>query len=235
VPQWCRDDESLDMLRFLASFEATKLNMECRVLILNEEAEVVTRLEQLGTTKAELIDVVRAAVGGRRQATPFDPLSAGGQFAWIYGTRQLRAIFVNKGWESCRADNIESVFNPAIGIKIMYQSAERAGDRIFDPLSISKKGAGAARAVEMGQEELWPEMRERELRESNAANWYLFVYAIGDDVRAELSFPKAIEGDQFHGFHERILLVQHGEWAGIDITPDEAPIADFDVTVTAKE
>ena len=74
--------------------------------ILKEEIEVVARLSDLGLTRAELLDVVRAAVGGRRNATPFDPFSAGGLFAWIYGTRQLRAIFSPKGWEICRTDNV---------------------------------------------------------------------------------------------------------------------------------
>lgn len=212
-----------------------KLTYGFAVPVLKEEAEVATRLQALGVTKAELLDVVRAAVGGRRDAIPYDPISAGGQFAWIFGTRQLRAIYVPQGWEIDRTDNIESVFNPRTGIKIIYQSAERAGDLIYDPLSISKKGSGSARAVELGQGELWPEMRKRELSKVNAASWYLFVYADGDDVRAELSYPMAIEGDQFHGFNERILLVGKGEWQGIDITPDDLDLPDFDVSVSRKE
>lgn len=203
--------------------------------VLQDQVEVTSRLHELGLKKAELLDVVRAAVGGRRNATPFDPLSAGGQFAWIYGTRQLRAIYVPKGWKASRTDNIESVFDPVTGIKIIYQSAERAGDPLHDPLAISKKGAGAARGVELGQGELWPEMREPEVLEQMAANWYLFVYADGDDVRAELSYPIAIEGEQFFGFNERILLVQKGEWLGMDLQPDDQPLPEIEVNVTRKE
>jgi hypothetical protein len=223
------------MLIFQTTNVVEKINTEPIMATLKEELEVMTRLSALGVTKEELLDVVRAAVGGRRDATPFDPVNAGGLFAWIYGTRQLRAIFVPKEWVAGRTDNIESVFNPVAGIKIIYQSAERASDPMLDPLAISKKGVGAARAVEMGQGEFWPEMRTEEIREGSAANWYLFVYANGDDVRAELSYPMAIEGDQFCGFNERILLVQKGEWPGIDITVDDVLIPDFDVSVTRKE
>lgn len=46
--------------------------------VLAEEFEVAPRLEQLGVTKNELLQVVHAAVGARRNATPFLPLSAGG-------------------------------------------------------------------------------------------------------------------------------------------------------------
>lgn len=203
--------------------------------VFKEEIEVMTRLIALGATKSELVDAVRAAVGGRRDATPYDPISAGGQFAWIFGTRRLRAIYVPQGWEIDRTDNVESIFNPKTGIKIIYQSAERAGDLVFDPLAISPKGSGSARAVENGQGEFWPEIRAREIRKTNAASWYLFVYANGDDVRAELSYPKAIEGDQFHGFNDRIVLVSKGEWQGIDLTPDVEESPDFDVSVTRKE
>lgn len=203
--------------------------------VLKEEVEVTTRLAALGATKVELLDVVAAAVGGRRDAIPYDPVSAGGQFAWIFGTRRLREIYVPQGWEIDRTDNVESVFNPKAGIKIIYQSAERAGDLVFDPLAISRKGAGSARAVEMGQGELWPEMRAKEISRANAASWYLFVYAVGDDVRAELSFPKAIEGDQFFGFNDRIVLVGKGEWPGIDITADSDEAPEFDISISRKE
>ena len=86
----------------------------------------------------------------------------------------------------------------------------------------------------MGQGELWPEIRDEEVRESLAANWYLFVYADGDDVRAELSYPKAIEGDQFQGFNERIILVQKDEWQTVDVLPDDVPLPEPEVSVTRK-
>ena len=44
--------------------------MEHAVAVLAEEIEIVPRLEQLGLSKAALLDVVRAAVGSRRNATP---------------------------------------------------------------------------------------------------------------------------------------------------------------------
>jgi hypothetical protein len=202
--------------------------------VLAEEFEVVPRLEQLGLTKPELLDVVRAAVGARRNATPFHPLSAGGLLAWIAGTAHLRRVFTARGWEICRRDNIEAIFNSATGIKIIYQNADRAGDPLFDPVASSKKGAGAARAIELGQYELFPEVREREVVEITAPTWCLFVYADGQDVRAELSCPQAINDEQFDGFHERILLIQKGEWDSPDALADDTPSIDFEVSVTRK-
>ncbi|KQS45678.1 MULTISPECIES: hypothetical protein [unclassified Sphingomonas] len=203
--------------------------------VLAQEYEIVPRLAQLGLRRDLLLDVVGAAVGGRRNATGYHPLSAGGLLSWIEGTGQLRRIFVQRGWEVCRRDNIESIFNPEIGIKVVFQNAERAGDPLLDPLATSKKGAGSARAIELGQYELWPEEQAKKFVEVTASTWVLFVYSDGDDVRAELSFPKAINGEQFDGFHERILLVEKGDWgAPVPIKDDGEPSAEYEVSVTRK-
>ncbi len=203
--------------------------------VLAEEYEIVPRLAQLRLRRDLLLDVVSAAVGGRRNATGYHPLSAGGLLSWIEGTGQLRRIFVQRGWEVCRRDNIESIFNPEIGIKVVFQNAERAGDPLLEPLATSKKGAGSARAIELGQYELWPEEQAKKFVEVTASTWVLFVYSDGDDVRAELSFPKAINGEQFDGFHERILLVEKGGWgASVPIEYDGEPSAEYEVSVTRK-
>lgn len=224
------------MLIFFTSNEGRKINMERVVAVLAEEIEVLPRLEQLGLSKVALLDVVRAAVGSRRNATPFHPLSAGGQLSWIEGTAHLRRVFVPQGWEICRRDNIESIFNEVVGIKVVFQNADRAGDPLRDPIASSKKGAGSARAVELGQYELFPEDKVKETAESTAAAWMLFVYVDGDDVRAELSCPIAINDEKYDGFHERILLVQKGEWDGPNpLADDDEPLADYEVTVSRKD
>lgn len=203
------------------------------MLILKSAPEVQSRLSSFGVTRDELLTVVSAAVGARRGASPLAPVSAGGLMAWIRGTERLRQVFLPKGWESTRTENIEAVYSPELGVKIIYQSAERAAVEA-DPLAISKKGSGSARAVENGQGDLFPELVAIAGRELNAEAWYLFVFADGDDIRAELSFPKAIEGDQFHGFNERIILLEAGEWGGIDLTTDDASAPEFEVAVTRK-
>jgi hypothetical protein len=139
-----------------------------------------------------------------------------------------------KGWQKRSTGNIECVFHPLLGVKIIYQNANRAGDTLFPPTSASPKGPGSVKAVQSAQGELFETVREAEIVEENAAVFYLFVEAEGKNVRAELSRPKAILDDQFHGFHERIILLQSGEWEGIDLTPDEEPAPEFDIEVTRK-
>jgi hypothetical protein len=203
--------------------------------VLAEDFEVVPRLAQLGLRRDLLLEVVRAAVGARRSATSFHPLSAAGLLSWIEGTGHLRRIFLPNGWDICRRDNIESIFNPEIGIKVVFQNAERAGDPLRDPIACSKKGAGSARAVELGQYDFWPEDKASEVAEMNATPWVLFVYAVGDDVRAELSCPIAINEEQFDGFHERIILVANGGWDASELLPDSGePPAEYEIHISRK-
>ena len=205
------------------------------MLVLAEDHEVVPRLAQLGLQRDRLLDVVAAAVGGRRNATGFHPLSAGGLLAWIEGTAQLRRVFLQQGWEACRRDNIESIFHPELGIKVVYQNAEQAGDPLYEPVAVSKKGAGSARAIELGQYELWPEVKAKEVAEITATTWVLFVRVEGDDVRAEISCPMAINEEQFDGFHERILLVGKDGWDGaMPRADDDEPPAVYEVPVTRR-
>lgn len=223
------------MLIFIASNEEAKINKEAAMPVLAQDYEVVPRLAQLGLRRDLLLDVVRASVGGRRNSTGFHPLSAGGLLSWIEGTGQLRRVFLPHGWEICRRDNIESIYNPEIGIKVVFQNAERAGDPLLDPIATSKKGAGSARAIELGQYELWPEEKAKEVAEVTATTWVLFVYADRDDVRSELSCPMAISEEQFDGFHERILLVMKSGWDATDpFADDDEPPADYEVTVSRK-
>ena len=122
--------------------------------------------------------------------------------------RTCGACSCPKAGKSAGADNIESIFKEAVGINVVFQNADWAGDPLHDPIASSKKGAGSARAVELGQYDLFPEDKAKETGEITAAAWMLFVYADGDDVRAELSCPIAINDEKYDGFHERILLVQ---------------------------
>jgi hypothetical protein len=160
--------------------------------------------------------------------------------SYIYGTGALRDMLRAKGWQIDRTSNIEATFDPNTGMKIVFQNADSACEDHRDPKAISEKGPAAIRAVDLGQHNLFPEYdaedKARAKRE-NAALWYLFVYINGDDVRAELSFPKRIEDGQFKGFNERIYVIKPGEWANMITVADddEPPAQDFEINVTRKK
>jgi hypothetical protein len=208
--------------------------------IVAQDYEVASRLDQLGLSAPELIGVVHQAVAAKAGFVLNHPANAAGQLSYIYGTGALRDVLRPKGWQIDRTGNIEATLDPKTGIKIVFQNADSACDDGRDPKAISGKGPAARRAVDLGQRNLFPEYeaedREKHLRE-NAALWYLLVYINGDDVRAELSFPKRIEDGQFKGFNERIYIIKAGEWASM-MPPvaddDEGPAQDFEINVTRK-
>lgn len=207
--------------------------------ILAQDYEVASRLDQLGLSASELIGVVHQAVAAKANFVLNHPLNAAGQLSYIYGTGAVRDALRAKGWEIDRTGNIEATYNPRTGMKIVFQNADSACEDERDPRAISDKGPAATKAVDIGQASLFPEYdiedQEKRKRE-NAALWYLFVYINGDDVRAELSFPKRIEDGQFKGFNERIYIIKPGEWLSMIPKADdgEPPAQDFDISVTRK-
>lgn len=207
--------------------------------IFAQDYEAASRLDQLGLSMPELIGVVHQAVAAKANFVLNHPLNAAGQFSYIFGTGALRDALRPKGWQIDRTGNVEATYDPESGIKIVFQNADSACEDDRDPKAISDKGPAAVRAVDVGQAYLFPEydIEEKEKRKrENASLWYLFVHINGDDVRAELSFPKRIEDGQFKGFNERIYIIKPGEWASMmpKVDDGEPPAQDFEINVTRK-
>jgi hypothetical protein len=207
--------------------------------IVAQDYEVASRLDQIGLSAAELISVVHQAVAAKANFVLNHPLNAAGQLSYIYGTGALRDVLRPKAWVIDRTGNIEATFDPKTGIKIVFQNADSACDDDRDPKAISGKGPAAVSAVDLGQRNLFPDYEaedQAKRKKANAALWYFFVYINGDDVRAELSFPKHIEDGQFKGFNERIYIIKAGEWAAMMPKTDDAegPTQDFEINITRK-
>jgi hypothetical protein len=71
--------------------------------------EVDERLQRLGTSREEWIEVVKACVAARGDTTDNDPQSAGGQMAWIFGTRMMRQLLRPRGLEKEVLKGVECV------------------------------------------------------------------------------------------------------------------------------
>jgi hypothetical protein len=207
--------------------------------IIAQDYEVGLRLDQLGLSASEMIGVVHQAVAAKANYVLNHPLNAAGQLSYIYGTGALRDALRTKGWEIDRTGNIEATYNPRTGMKIVFQNADSACEDDRDPKAISDKGPAAIKAVDVGQDSLFPEFDLEDIekrKRENAALWYLFVHINGDDVRAELSFPRSIEDKQFKGFNERIYIIKPGEWVSMMPKTDDSdlPAQDFEINVTRK-
>jgi hypothetical protein len=204
-------------------------------LIYKEDWEIDARLVPFAVTRPELIEVARAVVGARADAVDNDPLTAEGQFAYIFGTRATRALWRGKGWLLHRSENIESVEHPKIDWLVTYQSVDLACSPTHDPKAISGKGAGANRFI-TGQGELFPpDERISEFKPENLGAWFYCVSVDGDDVRAELSRPIGVGGGNFDGFYERIFIIRSEEWPRLSVMPlPQGGPTEFEPVVTRK-
>ncbi|MBB3144959.1 hypothetical protein FHS21_001360 [Phyllobacterium trifolii] len=205
-----------------------------------EERDVNTRLASFGVTKSELIEVVRSTLGERLNSVAVDPLGTPGTLSYIAGTRHIRWLFLPKGWSTDRTKNIESVINPANGIKIAYQNVDMAGSPHRSPKAIAGKRGGSASLIEEAQGSLFlhgelPEAVDlASVRSLGSSMWYLCVSFNGEDIRAELSLPASVKDGNFHGFLERILLLQSGEWAKFTINEDNDDTVEFEPTIARR-
>jgi hypothetical protein len=205
-----------------------------------EPWDVDRRLSPFVVTRAELWRVVAGVVAARADAVENDPATAEGQFAYIYGTRLVRALFRTKGYLLYRQDNIEGVEHRERNLKVIYQNVDLAASWLHDPRPASAKGSGSDRMIDSAQGSLFtPEQLASaepiKFEPINTGVWYFCVSIDGDDVRAELSLPSAIENGAFGKFIERIFIVGAGEWGDLvtKLRPDSEP-AEFQPVITRK-
>jgi hypothetical protein len=211
--------------------------------------EVNNRLDQLGLKLPKLLEVVDAMVGAKAECTDNDPPGSRGWSSYRMGTRRLREVtLVEDGWEKDDTDQIASVVNKKLGIRIAVGNTDDGTGIEEDgrfPQNRSKKGAATDRAIQAGQGSFMDILDESlnvvplnpSARPPRAiVTYYLCVYCEGDEFRAELSAPDGVDGGFFTGFVERIFLASPG--SGDDglrrRRPDDGE-PDFDIPVTRKK
>jgi hypothetical protein len=211
-------------------------------LIYKEDWEIDARLVPFEVTRPELVEVARIVAGARADAVENDPITAEGQFAYIFGTRSTRAVWRRKGWLLHREENIEAVKHPKIDWKIVYQSVDVAASLLHFPRAISGKGAGADRLIDTGQGSLFtPEQlaagNASRFKPMNSGAWFYCVSINGDDdVHAELSLPIGVGSGNFDGFIERIFIIRDGEWPSLSVMPlPKGGPTEFEPVVTRKK
>ncbi len=200
------------------------------------------RLDRLGTSREDWIEVVKACVAGRGDATDNDPQSAGGQFAWIFGTRQMREIFRRKGLDKEVLNGVETVVDHKRSVRFAIVSTDGGtADSDRSPKNRTPKGAASEKITDLNnQYELGlvdssgnpiPQKDEGD----GYSFWYLCVYDDGNDVRAELSSPVGFRSGYFIKFSERIFILGPGEWSGVRISnPDDDLGPELEIDVRRK-
>ena len=205
--------------------------------LYNEPHEIGGRLIEFGCGVQDLQDVALMAVSARNEATPLHPANAPGTFSYMAGVAGLRMTFLPKeGWEKRQIKGVEAVENKALGLVILFQNVDFACG-IQDPNPISSKGEAVTSLVDNPTDYLWSYMAEEDKTQENWHVWFFCVSCNGDEVRAELSRPRAITKGGFGTFAERIFIIQSDDWSPL---PEETfdnfhAEDDFDVPVSKKK
>ncbi len=207
--------------------------------------EVLNRLDELGWTRDELLEVVEAMVSARHSCTDNDPSSAPGWMSWKDGTRRLREIGRSKGFDKAEIDQIPCVVDLKRKLRFSVSNTDD-GTAVEGrtPQNQSKKGVGTDRAVNDNQGTLFdaadmPRVPLSKIRPQPGilVSWFLLVYCVGDDIRAELSCPVEFDGGFFTDFSERIVLIGPNDDGGVKVRrddPRDGSGSDFDIPVSRK-
>lgn len=231
----------LTTIIFRATNEEEKI-IEAEMLatrIYRDEWEVGSRLVPFGVTSEDLTQVALLTASARADSVPDDPRSAPGLLSYIYGTRFLRQLFTPLGWYADNHENISAVLEPSSGVRIIYQNVDLACDPYRGPRAVSGKGSAASRLVDTGQGQLFnlgdtPEVIPLSAVHSlNSQVWYFCVSFADDEVRAELSLPAAIDGENFSGFLERIFIVD-GRGQPLKVGEGGEPPINFEPIIVRK-
>lgn len=209
--------------------------------IISEPWAIDSRLREVfDAKKSDFFPIAREVVGAKADYVPEnDPINTQGQFMYIHGVRNTRAFFRSKGWFPVRDRNVELVRHPERALSVGYQTVDLASVEKHLPQAISGKGSGSRRVVDDAQMDLFSseffEVHEQSSPPTKNGLWYICVSASQDDVRAEISLFSGIEDGNFSGYHERIFLLEEGEWDDILIKDNEPEDAvEFEPIVRRK-
>lgn len=188
------------------------------VVVVKSPIEVTNRLDELGTSREMLLEVIDAMIAARTDCTDNDPYGSRGWRGWQMGTRRNRELHVGiSDWEKDDEDQVPSIISRRRGIRIVVcNTDDGTAVEARTPQNRSKKGSATDRAIDANQlsflEEFDKAVKVVDLARRRAQGgiiltYYLCVYSEGEDRRGELSCPVNVENGFFHDFVERIFIV----------------------------
>ncbi len=208
-------------------------------LIVHDESQVEEKLQKIGLSKLEIVEVAHAAAAAKADALPVDPSGTPGTLSYINGVRTIRLILGQKNWRIVKTGNVEATVNDDLNIQLLFQNVDLACHEHKEPHSISAKGSASRRLITIGQTDLFDdttqETIETPVHGKNPTVWIVCVSINDTSLCAEVSRPKTFRGNQFEGFHERIFVLNENSDPIIDennsINDD---IDDFDFEISRR-
>jgi hypothetical protein len=210
--------------------------------IIDDPFQTERRLADFGININQLLNIRDSARAASDDASPLMPLNAAGTLAYIHGVNGLRSELLDSDWVIDRTLGVEAVINFSLGIRIGYQNVDKACDLTFKPMPRSAKGPASAKMCNstlfdyynMTLETDHDRRPDRDVRDPLGAQVTTYFVMVGEDGSVELSSP-IIEDQKYTRFRERIFIDRPNDDWEASIDPENAPIEDFDVSVTLKD
>jgi hypothetical protein len=209
------------------------------VAVIHEDRRIADRrLKQyFNSTRAQWIEVIKAAVAARARCTDDNSKAAPGFYAWDAATTRARQIFRREGWNKSNRGGIEVIINDELKkmIAVMNTDAGTA-DRERTPRNRTPKGASTETVIDLNNQfEMFKRSEVAPLEAPPFSLWYLCIYDNGKTVRAELSRPNEFCAGSVIGFGERIFILADGDWEKVLLEPQDADQGqEFEINVRRK-
>jgi hypothetical protein len=198
-------------------------------IVLRELWEIEPRLNELGLTRAGLLEARDVAIHDSANATLFHAANAAGTYSYHSGTWALRDRFVGGDWVLDRSDGVETIRNEKLKLKVGFSNVDLACDNFQIPKPRTKKGSGAERATGA---DLFGLAGLPQYAPKPTGEWKLYYLMVDGDGAAELTRPVVKRGT-FSAALERIFLSSGNEGDGLlEDTADT--IVEFEPQIARK-
>lgn len=205
-------------------------------MIYIDDIDVDRRLSELGMNRQDILDIRDVAASMHATgSSPLFPANGAGQLAYQYGTRELRATFLKRGWVIDQSYGTNGVRHPDRKIIVLYQNVDVACSLSDLPQARSRKGAGSERLSQGSAfdliEEIVPSTHSGEGEGLDVEVWYVMV---AQDGAVEVTHA-LIKGGEFSEFIERIFVHNGSDFDALeeDGSSDDDAV-DFDIKISRK-
>lgn len=182
---------------------------------IKDPKPVTDKLKELRLNRDGLLAAVETAVAAAAGVTANHANNAAGTYRYHEGTAMLRDRFVGEnGWVKDSTKNIEAIFNPEIGVKVVFQNVDKACCEFHPPQPSSPKKSASKRCIETNN--LF-DLADIPLtfdagKQEKIRTYNLMVSESGEEVNAEISLVTGVtDSGLFDGFAERVFL-SHPDW-----------------------
>lgn len=199
-----------------------------------DDIDVDRRLAELGMNRQDILDIRDVAASMHATgASPLFPANGAGQLAYQYGTRELRATLLKRGWVIDQSYGTNGVRHPDFKIIALYQNVDVACSLSDLPQARSRKGAGSER---LSQGSMF-DLIEDDVPSTYSSEgldvtvWYVMV---AQDGAVEVTHA-TIKSGEFSEFIERIFVHDGSDFDALEddgYSDDDA--IDFDIKISRK-